>query len=77
MRDIESNAITGSKATDSMANAIQNVATTAIQMSTEMEEISQQLNQDTRSIDILADKTKQIQQISEQLAVKTQVFTLV
>lgn len=77
MRDIESNAMTGSKATDSMANAIQNVATTAIQMSTEMEEISQQLNQDTRSIDILADKTKQIQQISEQLAVKTQVFTLV
>jgi methyl-accepting chemotaxis protein len=77
MRDIESNAMTGSKSTNSMANAIQDVATTAIQMSTEMEEIAQQLNQDTRSIDILADKTKQIQQISEQLAVKTQVFTLV
>lgn len=77
MRDIESNAMTGSKSTDSMASAIQDVASTAIQMSTEMEEIAQQLNQDTRSIDILADKTKQIQKISEQLAVKTQVFTLV
>ncbi|QUX93875.1 methyl-accepting chemotaxis protein [Marinomonas sp. A3A] len=77
MRDIENNAMTGSKSTDSMASAIQDVASTAIQMSTEMEEIAQQLNQDTRSIDILADKTKQIQRISEQLAVKTQVFTLV
>ncbi|UTV99426.1 methyl-accepting chemotaxis protein [Marinomonas rhizomae] len=77
MRDIENNAMTGSKSTDSMANAIQDVATTAIQMSTEMEEIARQLNQDTHSIDILADKTKQIQQISQQLAVKTQVFTLV
>lgn len=77
MRDIESNAMTGSKSTDSMASAIQDVASTAIQMSTEMEEIAQQLNQDTRSIDILTDKTKQIQKISEQLAVKTQVFTLV
>ena len=76
MRDIESNAMTGSQSTDSMASAIQDVATTAIQMSTEMEEIAQQLNQDTRSIDILADKTKQIQKISAQLAVKTQVFTL-
>jgi methyl-accepting chemotaxis protein len=46
-------------------------------MSVEMEEIAQQLNQDTQSIDILADKTKQIQQLSEQLASKTQVFTLV
>jgi len=77
MRDIESNAMTGSQSTDSMATAIQDVATTAIQMSSEMEEIAQQLNQDTRSIDILADKTKQIQQISAQLAAKTQVSTLV
>lgn len=77
MRDIENNAMTGSKSTESMASAIQDVATTAIQMSTEMEEIARQLNQDTHSIDILADKTKQIQQISQQLAVKTQVFTLV
>ncbi|WP_417528352.1 methyl-accepting chemotaxis protein [Marinomonas shanghaiensis] len=76
MRDIENNAMTGSQSTDSMANAIHDVASTAIQMSTEMEEIAQQLNQDTRSIDILADKTKQIQLISAQLAVKTQVFTL-
>jgi len=68
--------MTGSQSTDSMANAIHDVASTAIQMSTEMEEIAQQLNQDTRSIDILADKTKQIQLISAQLAVKTQVFTL-
>ncbi|ETI60911.1 methyl-accepting chemotaxis protein [Marinomonas profundimaris] len=77
MRDIESNAMTGSQSTDAMANAIQDVASTAIQMSTEMEQIAQQLNQDTSSIDILADKTKQIQQLSEQLAGKTQVFTLV
>lgn len=76
MRDIESNAMTGSKSTDSMANAIHDVASTAIQMSTEMEQIAQQLNQDTRSIDMMADKTKQIQQLSEQLANKTQVFTL-
>lgn len=76
MRDIENNAMTGSQSTDSMANAIQDVASTAIQMSTEMEEIAQQLSQDTRSIDILADKTKQIQRLSAQLAVKTQVFTL-
>ncbi|MFT6653890.1 MAG: methyl-accepting chemotaxis protein, partial [Marinomonas primoryensis] len=77
MRDIESNAMTGSQSTDSMANAIQEVASTAIQMSTEMEQIAQQLNEDTRSINIMADKTKQIQQVSEQLADKTQVFTLV
>jgi methyl-accepting chemotaxis protein len=77
MRDIESNAMTGSQSTDSMANAIQEVASTAIQMSTEMEQIAQQLNEDTRSINIMADKTKQIQQLSEQLAGKTQVFTLV
>ncbi|RCX06822.1 methyl-accepting chemotaxis protein [Marinomonas foliarum] len=76
MRDIESNAMTGSKSTDSMANAIQDVASTAVQMSSEMEQIAQQLNQDTNSIDIMADKTKQIQQLSEQLASKTQVFTL-
>ena len=76
MRDIENNAMTGSQSTDSMANAIQDVASTAIQMSTEMEEIAQQLSQDTRSIDILADKTKQIQRLSAQLAEKTQVFTL-
>tara|TARA_R110001599_G_scaffold17243_13_gene69254 strand:- start:7947 stop:9833 length:1887 start_codon:yes stop_codon:yes gene_type:complete len=77
MRDIESNAMTGSQSTDSMANAIQEVASTAIQMSTEMEQIAQQLNEDTRSINIMADKTKQIQQVSEQLADKTQVFRLV
>jgi methyl-accepting chemotaxis protein len=77
MRDIESNAMTGSQSTDSMANAIQEVASTAIQMSTEMEQIAKQLNEDTRSINIMADKTKQIQQLSEQLAGKTQVFTLV
>jgi methyl-accepting chemotaxis protein len=46
-------------------------------MSTEMEQIAKQLNEDTRSINIMADKTKQIQQVSEQLADKTQVFTLV
>lgn len=77
MRNIEANAMTGSQSTDAMASAIQDVASTAIQMSAEMEEIAQQLNQDTQSIDILADKTKQIQQLSEQLASKTQVFTLV
>jgi len=76
MRDIENNAMTGSQSTDSMANAIHDVASTAIQMSTEMEQIAQQLNQDTHSIDILADKTKKIQQLSEQLAGKTQIFTL-
>ncbi|NVK73647.1 MAG: methyl-accepting chemotaxis protein [Oceanospirillaceae bacterium] len=77
MRDIENNALTSSQSTDSMANAIQEVASTAIQMSTEMEQIAQQLNEDTRSIDILADKTQQINKLSAQLAVKTQVFTLV
>lgn len=77
MRDIESNAMTGSQSSDSMANAIQEVASTAIQMSAEMEQIAKQLNEDTRSINIMADKTKQIQQVSEQLADKTQVFTLV
>ncbi|WP_339719571.1 methyl-accepting chemotaxis protein [Marinomonas primoryensis] len=77
MRDIESNAMTGSQSSDSMANAIQEVASTAIQMSTEMEQIAKQLNEDTRSINIMADKTKQIQQVSEQLADKTQVFRLV
>ncbi|PYF78897.1 MULTISPECIES: methyl-accepting chemotaxis protein [Marinomonas] len=76
MRDIESNAMTGSKSTDSMASAIQDVASTAVQMSSEMEQIAQQLNQDTHSIDVMADKTKQIQQLCEQLASKTQVFTL-
>ncbi|MEO9274573.1 methyl-accepting chemotaxis protein [Marinomonas sp. 5E14-1] len=76
MREIESSAMTGSQSTDEMANAIQDVASTAIQMSSEMEEIARQLNQDTDSIDILADKTKQIQNLSDQLANKTQVFTL-
>ncbi|MGJ8646038.1 MAG: methyl-accepting chemotaxis protein [Marinomonas colpomeniae] len=77
MRDIENNAMTGSQSTDSMAGAIEDVASTAIQMSTEMEQIAQQLTKDTLSIDMMADKTKQIQKISEQLASKTQVFTLV
>jgi len=76
MREIESSAMTGSQSTAEMANAIQEVASTAVQMSSEMEEIAQQLSQDTHSIDILADKTKQIQNLSEQLANKTQVFTL-
>ncbi len=77
MRDIETNAMTGSQSTDSMAGAIESVASTAIQMSTEMEQIAQQLTKDTLSINMMADKTKQIQKISEQLASKTQVFTLV
>ena len=76
MRDIEHNAMTGSHSTDSMAAAIQDVASTALQMSKEMEQIAQQLNQDTGSIDVLADKTKQIQKLSTQLAGKTKVFTL-
>lgn len=76
MRDIEHNAMTGSHSTDSMAAAIQDVASTALQMSKEMEQIAQQLNQDTGSIDVLADKTKQIQRLSTQLASKTKVFTL-
>lgn len=76
MRDIEHNAMTGSHSTDSMAAAIQDVASTALQMSKEMEQIAQQLNQDTSSIDVLADKTKQIQRLSTQLASKTKVFTL-
>ncbi|RNF51787.1 methyl-accepting chemotaxis protein [Marinomonas hwangdonensis] len=76
MRDIEHNAMTGSHSTDSMAVAIQDVASTALQMSKEMEQIAQQLNQDTGSIDVLADKTKQIQRLSTQLAGKTKVFTL-
>ncbi|MBR7889626.1 methyl-accepting chemotaxis protein [Marinomonas sp. A79] len=76
IRNIESFAMTGSQSTDTMASAIQDVASTAIQMSTEMEEIAKQLNLDTRSIDILADKTQQIHHLSTQLASKTQVFTL-
>ena len=77
MRDIESNAMTGSQSTDTMAGAIEDVASTAIQMSTEMEQIAQQLTQDTLSIDMMADKTQKIQKISEQLSNKTQVFSLV
>ncbi|MCB5161786.1 methyl-accepting chemotaxis protein [Marinomonas algarum] len=76
IRDIEHFAMTGSQSTDTMASAIQDVASTAVQMSTEMVEIARQLNQDTQSIDVLADKTQQIQQLSTQLATKTQVFTL-
>jgi len=76
MRNIEQFAMTGTQSTDSMANAIQDVANTAVEMSTEMEQIAQQLSQDTSSIDILADKTQQIQRLSEQLAQKTNIFTL-
>ncbi|KZN12551.1 methyl-accepting chemotaxis protein [Marinomonas sp. TW1] len=76
MRNIEQFAMTGTQSTDSMASAIQDVASTAVEMSTEMEQIAQQLSQDTSSIDILADKTQQIQRLSEQLAQKTNIFTL-
>ncbi|BFM50240.1 HAMP domain-containing methyl-accepting chemotaxis protein [Marinomonas sp. THO17] len=76
MRNIENFAMTGTKSTDSMAAAIQDVASTAVQMSAEMDQIAQQLTEDTGSIDIMADKTQQIQQLSQQLAEKTRVFSL-
>jgi methyl-accepting chemotaxis protein len=59
-----------------MAAAIQDVASTAVEMSAEMDQIAQQLTEDTSSIDIMADKTQHIQQLSQQLAEKTRVFTL-
>lgn len=76
MRDIERNAMTGANSAESMAEAIQDVATTAVEMSTEMEQIAQQLNEDTHSIDILVEKTQLIQNMIKQLSGKTQVFIL-
>jgi len=76
MRDIEHNAMTGSHSIVAMAAAIQDDASNALQMRKGMEQIAEQLNQDTGSIDVLADKTKQIQRLSTQLASKTKVFTL-
>ncbi|MBJ7536496.1 methyl-accepting chemotaxis protein [Marinomonas transparens] len=76
MRNIETKAMTSSNSASSMATDIQDVASTAVQMNTETEQIAQQLNEDTHSIDILAQKTKLIQELTEQLSGKTQVFTL-
>lgn len=76
MHAIENNAMTSANSADSMAGAIQEVASTALEMSTEMEQIAQQLNEDTHSIDILAEKNKLIQKLINQLSDKTQMFTL-
>ncbi|MGO3345738.1 MAG: methyl-accepting chemotaxis protein [Marinomonas sp.] len=73
---IEENAMTSSKSADAIADAIQDVASTAVQISAEMDGIAQQLKGDTGSISILADKTKSIKSSAQQLSDKTRVFTL-
>ncbi|MBJ7556063.1 methyl-accepting chemotaxis protein [Marinomonas spartinae] len=73
---IESKALTSAQSADSMASDIQDVASTAVQMSAEMDTIAQQLSHDTGSIETLADKTQSIKTSAAELSQKTKVFTL-
>lgn len=73
---IESKAMTSAQSADSMAADIQDVASTAVQMSSEMEAIAQQLNGDSGSIKTLATKTSSIKALAAELSHKTHVFTL-
>ncbi|WP_235889998.1 methyl-accepting chemotaxis protein [Maribrevibacterium harenarium] len=76
MRTIEHNAQTSSSAANSMAGAIQDVAATAVQMSTEMERIAHQLSEDTHSIEVIVDKAQSIHNMTDSLADKTRIFRL-
>ena len=76
IRTIENNAQTGYKASDDMAASIQDVAHTAVAMSQEMEQIAQQLREDTSSIEQIVGNARQIHDMANTLADKTRVFTL-
>lgn len=76
IRVIENNAQTSSQASDHMAASIQDVASTAIQMSTEMDQIAQQLSEDSHSIERIVNSAHQIHDMASTLADKTRVFTL-
>ncbi len=76
IRVIENNAQTSSQASDNMAAAIQDVASTAVQMSTEMDQIAQQLGEDSHSIELIVNSAHQIHGLASTLADKTRVFTL-
>ena len=74
MHDIERNAQTGSDAASEMASSIQEVAKTAIHMSEQMDNIAQQLQDDTNSINTIATNTTQIHSMVDELNGKTKVF---
>ncbi|MCC4274408.1 methyl-accepting chemotaxis protein [Marinomonas communis] len=76
IRVIENNAQTSSQASDNMAAAIQDVASTAVQMSSEMEQIAHQLGEDSHSIELIVNSAQQIHGLANTLADKTRVFTL-
>ncbi|SBS35789.1 Methyl-accepting chemotaxis protein 4 [Marinomonas aquimarina] len=76
IRIIENNAQTSSQASDHMAASIQDVASTAIQMSTEMDQIARQLSEDSDSIERIVNSAQQIHGMADTLADKTRVFTL-
>jgi len=76
IRVIENNAQTSSQASDNMAAAIQDVASTAVQMSSEMEQIAHQLSDDSHSIELIVNSAQQIHGLANTLADKTRVFTL-
>lgn len=76
IRVIENNAQTSSQASDNMAASIQDVASTAIQMSTEMDQIARQLSEDSDSIERIVNSAHQIHGMADTLASKTRVFTL-
>ncbi|RDL44810.1 methyl-accepting chemotaxis protein [Marinomonas piezotolerans] len=76
IRIIEANAQTSAHSSDSMATAIQDVANTAVGMSSEMEQIAKQLGDDTQSIEQIVDSAQQIHKMAQALADKTRVFTL-
>ncbi|MBM6550542.1 methyl-accepting chemotaxis protein [Marinomonas ostreistagni] len=76
MRTIETNAQTSSQASNDMVNAIQDVASTAVQMSSEMDQIAQQLSEDSHSIEVIVDSAHKIHNMADGLSAKTRVFTL-
>lgn len=76
MRTIENNAQTSSQASEHMVSAIQDVASTAVQMSSEMDQIAQQLSEDSHSIEVIVDNAHKIHDMAEGLSSKTRVFTL-
>lgn len=76
MRTIETNAHTSSQASNDMVNAIQDVASTAVQMSSEMDQIAQQLSEDSHSIEVIVDNAHKIHDMADGLSAKTRVFTL-
>lgn len=76
IRTIENNAETSSQASVKMVASIQDVASTAVQMSTEMDQIAQQLSEDSQSIELIVNSAHQIHDMTNGLADKTRVFTL-